>query len=413
MKKILLLIFCLFLGFLSQPVHAEDFDAAAQHAIAVDAKSGKILYEKNATTSVEVASISKLITAYLVYEAIEDGKITLKTPVDISDYPYELTLNPDISNIPMEARRYTVGELLEAMLISSSNSAAIALAEKLAGSETQFVDVMRQKVESWGITDAKLVNASGLNNEHLDDHIYPKSDKDDENKLSAYDVAIIARNLITDYPEILKITQKPTSTFGGIPIQNSNYMLENMISFRSGVDGLKTGSSEKAGESFVATTVQNGMRIITVVLKATETEENPYVRFTTTSQLMSYIFRNFSAVTLVYKHDTYEDSSIAVMNGKKAHIPAVAQEDLTIIKQNGSQHSPEIHFKPDAKSIKAPIKKGQKLGTLTYSDSELIGQGYLGQQEPSVTMVAEKSIDRPFFLIAWWHDFVAFVNEKL
>ena len=92
--------------------------------------TGKILYEKDATQPVEIASITKLITVYLVYEALENGSITLSTPVDISDYPYKLTTNSEASNVPMEARNYTVEQLLEATLVSSANSAAIALAEK-------------------------------------------------------------------------------------------------------------------------------------------------------------------------------------------------------------------------------------------------------------------------------------------
>lgn len=132
---------------------------------------------KDATQPVEIASITKLITVYLVYEALENGSITLSTPVDISDYPYQLTTNSEASNIPMEARNYTVEELLEATLVSSANSAAIALAEKIAGSEKDFVDMMRAKLLEWGIQDATVVNTTGLNNETLGDNIYPGSKK--------------------------------------------------------------------------------------------------------------------------------------------------------------------------------------------------------------------------------------------
>lgn len=138
MKKIFLTLLTVsLLGGASTAV-AQDFTIAAKHAIAVEANTGKILYEKDATQPVEIASITKLITVYLVYEALENGSITLSTPVDISDYPYQLTTNSEASNIPMEARNYTVEELLEATLVSSANSAAIALAEKIAGSRKRF-----------------------------------------------------------------------------------------------------------------------------------------------------------------------------------------------------------------------------------------------------------------------------------
>ena len=146
MKKIILTLLTLTLISSSSTVMAQDLNIPAKHIIAVEANTGKILYEKDATQPVEIASITKLLTVYLVYEAIEDGSITLSTPVEISDYPYKLTTNPKASNLPMEARKYTVEELLEATLVPSANSSAIALAEKIAGSEKDFVDKMRAKL---------------------------------------------------------------------------------------------------------------------------------------------------------------------------------------------------------------------------------------------------------------------------
>ncbi len=299
MKKIILTLLSLSVIGSASTVAAQDFNIAAKHAIAVEANTGKILYEKDATQPVEIASITKLLTVYLVYEALENGSITLSTPVDISDYPYQLTTNSEASNVPMEARNYTVEELLEATLVSSANSAAIALAEKIAGSEKDFVDMMRAKLLEWGIKDATVVNTTGLNNETLGDNIYPGSNKDDENKLSAYDVAIVARNLIKKYPQVLEITKKPSSTFAGMTITSTNYMLEGMPAYRGGFDGLKTGTTDKAGESFVGTTVEKGMRVITVILNADHQDNNPYSRFTATSSLMDYISSTFTLRKIV------------------------------------------------------------------------------------------------------------------
>ena len=110
MKKIIFTLLTIFLFGSVNPVLAQDFDVAAKHAIAIEANTGKILYEKDATQPVEIASISKLITVYLVYEAIEQGKISLTTPVEISNYPYKLTTNSEASNVPLDARNYTVEE---------------------------------------------------------------------------------------------------------------------------------------------------------------------------------------------------------------------------------------------------------------------------------------------------------------
>lgn len=413
MKKIILTLLSLTVISSTSTVHAQDLSIPAKHIIAVEANTGKILYEKDATQPVEIASITKLLTVYLVYEALENGSITLSTPVDISDYPYKLTTNSEASNLPMEARNYTVAELLEATLVSSANSAAIALAEKIAGSEKNFVDNMRAKLMEWGIKDGTIVNTTGLNNQTLGDNIYPGSNKDDENKLSAYDVAIVARNLIRKYPQVLEITKKPSSTFAGMTITSTNYMLEGMPAYRGGFDGLKTGTTEKSGESFVGTTVEKGMRVITVILNAEHQDGNPYARFTATSTLMDYISSNFALRTIVQKGEAYKDSKTPVQDGKENAVAAVAQEDISLVERLGTQAKPSIQFIPSTQTIAAPLEAGTVVGNLIYEDNDLIGQGYITTERPSFEMVSEKKVEKGFFLKVWWNQFIRFINEKL
>ena len=413
MKKLFLTLLTLVSFGSATTAYAQDFDVAAKHAIAVEATSGKILYEKDATQPVAIASISKLLTVYLVYEALEQGKITLSTPVEISDYPYQLTTNSEASNVPMEARNYTVEELLEATLVSSANSAAIALSEKIAGSENDFVDMMKAKLLEWGIQDATLVNTTGLNNETLGNNIYPGSKKDDENKMSAYDVAVVARNLILKYPQVLEITKKPSSTFAGITIHATNYMLDGMPAYRGGIDGLKTGTTDKAGASFVGTTVEKGMRIITVVLNADNQDSNPYARFTSTSALLDYISSNFALQTIVKQGESYQDSKSPVYDGKQDTVTAVAKEDIKIVQRLGSRAQSEVTYTPDTTEHTAPLEAGTVVGHLTYEDKDLVGQGYITADKPSFEMVAEKNVEKAFFLKVWWNRFIRFVNEKL
>ena len=413
MKKLFLTLITLISFGSATTAYAQDFDVAAKHAIAVEATSGKILYEKDATQPVEIASISKLLTVYLVYEALEQGKITLSTPVEISDYPYQLTTNSEASNVPMEARNYTVEELLEATLVSSANSAAIALSEKIAGSEKDFVDMMKAKLLEWGIQDATLVNTTGLNNETLGNNIYPGSKKDDENKMSAFDVAVVARNLILKYPQVLEITKKPSSTFAGMTIQSTNYMLDGMPAYRGGIDGLKTGTTDKAGASFVGTTVEKGMRIITVVLNADNQDTNPYARFTATSALLDYISSNFALQTIVKQGESYQDSKSPVYDGKQDTVPAVAKEDIKIVQRLGSRAQSSVTYTPDTTELVAPLEAGTVVGHLTFEDKDLVGQGYITTDKPSFEMVAEKNVEKAFFLKVWWNRFVRFVNEKL
>ena len=414
MKKLFLTLITLFLFGSATTVSAQDFDVAAKHAIAVEVNSGKILYEKDATQPVEIASISKILTVYLVYEALEQGKITLSTPVEISDYPYQLTTNSEASNVPMEARNYTVEELLEATLVSSANSAAIALAEKVAGNEEQFVLLMKAKLKDWGITDATVVNASGLNQSIIDgDEDEENKKKDTENKLSAYDVAVIAKHLLEDYPEVTKITSLSHAEFAGIQLESSNYMLENMPNYRAGVDGLKTGNSEKGGISFVASTNQNGIRMITVIIGVEVIDGDPYARFVATANLMNYVGQNFVPSIIVSKGEAYNNSKSTVLDGKKTNATAVAKDDFIVIERQGSQAEPKITFKSSQSSFSAPIKKGTSLGTLTYTDPEPIGRGYIEGKAPSMEMVSGENIQKSFFLKVWWNQFVRYVNEKL
>lgn len=415
MKKIITLLLCLILTLLStSPVRAEDLDLGAQHAIAIDGTTGKILYEKNSNEKKEVGGISNLLTTYLVYEAIQQGKISLNDDVDISDKAYQLTAVEGISNVPMEARKYKVKDLLTALLVSNANSAAIALAEKVAGSEEQFVLLMKAKLKDWGITDATIVNASGLNQAIIDgDGDEENKKKNTENKLSAYDVAVMAKHLLEDYPEITKITSLSHADFAGIQLENSNYMLENMPNYRAGVDGLKTGNSEKGGISFVASTNQNGIRMITVVIGIEAIDGDPYARFVATANLMNYVSQNFIASMIVSKGEAYNNSKSTVLDGKKTSASAVAKDDFIVIERQGSQAEAKITFKSSQASFSAPLKKGTSLGTLTYTDPEPIGRGYIEGKTPSMEMVSGENIQKSFFLKVWWNQFVRYVNEKL
>lgn len=413
MRKIfltLLTMFTLFLGI--TPVLAEDFSVAAKHAIAVEVSTGKVLYEQDAQTPASIASISKLLSVYLVYEALEKGEIQLDTMVDISDYPYSLTVNTELSNVNLDARSYTVSDLLNASLITSSNSAIIALAEKIAGSEAAFVDKMKAKVAEWGITDATIVNTSGLDNSDLGENIYPGSKPDDSNQFSALDVAIIARRLILDYPQVLNITSLNAYDFGGYTYYSTNQMLSEGTHARGGVDGLKTGTSNSAGSSFVATTTQSNMRIITVVLNATDGLTNSDNRFVETNNLMNYVYNNYSAITLVKKGEAFENSSVKLFNGTKASSPAVATADLVAIQKNTSEQPVTAAFTSNQTEFDAPITSGTVVGQLKIVDNDLISVGYL-DNIAQIDMAIPTTIKTAPWPVSWWNQFVRYVNEKL
>lgn len=332
--------------------------------------------------------------------------------VDISDYPYSLTANTELSNVNLDARSYSVSDLLNASLITSSNSAIIALAEKIAGSEAAFVDKMKAKVAEWGITDATIVNTSGLDNSDLGENIYPGSKPDDSNQFSALDVAIIARRLILDYPQVLSITSLNAYDFGGYTYYSTNQMLSEGTHARGGVDGLKTGTSNSAGSSFVATTTQANMRIITVVLNATDGLTNSDNRFVETNNLMNYVYNNYSAITLVKKGEAFENSSVKLFNGTKASSPAVATADLLAIQKNTSEQPVTATFTSNQTEFDAPIMSGTVVGQLKIVDNDLIGVGYL-DNIAQIDMAIPTTIKTAPWPVSWWNQFVRYVNEKL
>lgn len=412
MKK-LIFILCSCLLFFSGTVAADDFNVPANQSIAIERDSGKILYEKDPDKEVPIASITTLLTAYLVYEAADQGEFSLSDKVDISDYAYNLSLSAEVSNVPLGARRYSVQQLLEASLIASANGSTVALAEKVAGSEVAFVDRMRAKLQEWGITQAKIVNATGLNNAFLGDQIYPGSKEDDENTMSARDVAIIARHLVLDYPQVLEITEKPYSNFDGTQLQTFNYMLKGQPRVRAGVTGLKTGTSEAGGASFVSTAVAQGMDVITVVLGAEGADEDIYARFIATTRLLDYISQNFVPTILIKEGESYLNHQAIVVNGQKATVEAVAAKDLVIVQKVGADTNIPVKINSDSKGYEAPIKQGANVGSATFTDTDLIGSGYLTGKEPSVQLIAKDEIKRSNFLKVMWNEFVRYVNENL
>ena len=393
-----------------QRIFANEPDLPVQSAIAVEADTGKILYEKDSDKKREVGGLSTLLTTYLIFEAIHDKKLSLKDPIKLSEVALALNDIKGARTLPIEANQYTVDQLLTALLVGNSSTAAFALAEKVGGSEKSFVEKMKQKLSEWGIQSPHLINATGLNTQTISGD---PDGKEDENQLSAYDIAVIAKHLLQDFPEVTKYTSKPTALFSNTQIENPNLMLEGMPNYRSGVDGLRVSNSTKGGITFAASTTQNGIHMITVVLGVEAVDGDPYARFVATSSLMNYVVRTFVSSIVVKKGDTYGKSKVAIMDGKFESVSAVAKKDFYVVVKQGNQTEPKIQFKSSQNQLKAPVKSGDDVGILQYSDPNKIGRGYLEDQEPTVDMVAGKTVEKSFFLKVWWNQFVRYVNEKL
>lgn len=206
----------------------------ADAAILVEAETGRILYGKNIDKVLGIASMTKMMTEYLLLEAIEEGRVSWDQEYAVSEYAWKVSQDTNLSNVHLRRDgTYNIKELYEAMTIYSANAATIGIAETIAGSETNFVKMMNEKAEELGLEDFKFVNSSGLNNKDLKGH-HPAGNEDEENVMSARATAKLASALINDFPEVLETASTPRKTFregteDAIKMENWNWMLPELV----------------------------------------------------------------------------------------------------------------------------------------------------------------------------------------
>ena len=337
----------------------EVVDIEAESAILVDAETGKVLYAKNPDMALPPASMTKMMTEYLVWEAIESGKISWDTTTQISDYPYSISANTSFSGIGLRQNvDYTVRSLYEAMAINSDNATTIALAELIAGSEGEFVKMMNEKAEQMGLPDYKFVNTTGLENASLGDNYPEGTDPNGTNLLSARSSALLAYYLINDYPESLDISSIPETEFDEQTIQNWNWMLPHDATFLKqyyyeGVDGLKTGFTEFAGYSFTGTAERNGKRLISVVMK-TDSED---ARFEETAKLLNYGFSQFETIELFPSGYQLENkSTIPVSKGKEKLVQIALNDAFSLPVKQGEEDMYRVIYHIDEDKLKRLVR---------------------------------------------------------
>lgn len=373
----------------------------AKAGIAVDADTGQILAEKNSQAVLPIASMSKMVSIYLVLKAVKDGKLTWDKKITPSSLAYSVSQNMDLSNIPFEyGVSYTAKELYDASLIYSANSAIMALADAISGSQNKFVDAMKTQLKAWGINDTKIVNVSGMPNSYLGNSRYPGTSSTDENKLSARDVAIVAKHVIDEFPEVLTTASKTSLPFHGTTYPTWNLMLKGQAAAEKDlpVDGLKTGTGDAAGDCFVGTVKKNGFRIITVVLHADGQAADTAKRFTATAQLMKSVYQNWKIKTVLKKNGSSAViTPVKVTNSKQTTVQAVSGETVKMLVPKSTKLS-QLNFTVSNSDVSrpAPIKKGGHLGKVQLP---AIGSGYLnGTKVRNVTVVAKQSVAA----LTWW-----------
>ncbi len=400
----------------------------AEAALLVDFETGQILYDQNADSQRGIASMTKMLVEYILFEEIEAGNLTWDTEVSISDYAHQVSQNYTLSNVPLRSDyTYTVQELYEALAIYSANGATIALAEEIEGSEQAFVDRMRQLVESWGIEEFELYNTTGLNNSSLFGNHYPGSDETAENIMSAKSMAIVAQKILEDYPEVLETSSIPTKVFregtpDAISMLNWNWMLEGLSHERLDVDGLKTGTTEFAGATFTGTASSDGRRLISVVMGAGDGFADRGLRFDETSKLLDYGFNGFDHLTLIEADDSVDGiEPISVKNGVEDEVTIVSTESLSFYLPKGTDTAdiqytfePNEEFFNDQGQLEAPIDAGTVVGQLVVEDNDML-QFIDGDTEQVVPVATSQSVERAGFftiLINWVSDFFGGLRNR-
>ena len=290
----------------------------AKAALAVDADTGQILYAKNDKQPLAIASISKLMTVYIVHQRIAEHKLSWNTRVKINSKLAKLSTGAELTNVPLVAgKSYTVKELVKAALISSANAAAITLGNAVAGSPEQFNQVMQDTARSMGINDAKFYNAAGLPNKLMGDLELKNVSPNAENMMSAQSVGKIAAKLLKKFPSVTKITSQTSYTFAGAQYEGHNELLGNdKVSPSIKVTGLKTGTSDKAGASFVSSATNRHRRIVTVILHARNTSPTDPARFIQTAKLLREVVANNRPMKLSSKATIANVKTVFVKNAK-------------------------------------------------------------------------------------------------
>ena len=330
----------------------------SKSALLMDAATGTILFEKNSHDAMPPASVTKIMTMLLIYEAEEDGQFKWQDQVRVSSHAASMGGSQVFLE---EGETQTAADMTRCIAIASANDAAVAMAEFVAGSEEAFVERMNQKAAALGMKDTHFKNACGLD---VDGHV-----------TSAHDIALMSRELMNRFPEIREYTttwqdtiihntRKGQSTFG---LTNTN----KLVKWYEGATGLKTGSTGKALYCLSGTAERDGLHLIAVVMAAPDFK----VRFQETMKLLDYGFANYSAEKGLAKGEIM--GQIPIRKGMQDEVDLVIGEEISfLLKKDGAKEwETKVETLP---SLDAPVKAGEKVGEVIYLiDGQEVGRAAL------------------------------------
>ena len=329
-------------------------------AILIEQNTGQILYEYNIHDRLHPASVTKIMSLLLIMEALDSGQITLDTQIPCSSN----AANMGGSQIWLDTtEKLTVNDMLKAIAVVSSNDCVVAMAEYLGGTEENFVQMMNTRAKELGMNDTTFKNCHGLD--------------EDEHLTSAYDIALMSRELLMNHPAITNYSTIWTDTLrdGKSALSNTNKLVRNY----SGCTGLKTGSTSLALFNLSASATRDGLSLIAVIMKAPTSA----LRFSNASTLLDYGFNTYSYKSFGSQGDVVKN--INVTKGVSTNVNAVYENSPSFLVKKGEESNItyEISLKD---SVQAPIEKDQQLGTITYSLN--------GSNISTVNLVAENSIEK-------------------
>ena len=339
LKKILTCVVSLFL--FCSITHAEDINLHAKSSILVEESTGKVIYENNADEQLHPASMTKIMSMILIFEAINEGKLSLSDDVVISKESANMGGSQVYLN---EGETYKVEELLKAVSIASANDAVVALAEKVSGTKEKFVEKMNEKARILKLKNTNFINPHGLD--------------DNNHYSSARDMAFMAKELLK-YENVLSYTSKYEDYFkkkdgSSIWLVNTN----KLVKFYNGMDGLKTGYTEKAGYCLTSTAKKNGLRLITVVMGEDSIEN----RTEDTLKLMNYGFNTIKKELILDKNKVVDKLKMDLSS--KKYIDVYLKNDIVKIYDINSskiKYNYKIKYKDN---IRFPLKKGSIIGKI-------------------------------------------------
>jgi D-alanyl-D-alanine carboxypeptidase (penicillin-binding protein 5/6) len=327
------------------------FDTLARQAILIDADTGAVLLEKNADERMPPSSMSKLMTGYVVFEQLKQGRLQLGQEFPVSERAWRMGGSKMFvqlgSSIPVEA-------LLRGMIVQSGNDACIVLAEGISGSEQQFAELMNATAQRIGLRNSHFRNSTG----------WP----DPEHRMTARDLATLAVRIIQDFPEYYRYYNERSYVWNGISQDNRNPLLSRV----AGADGLKTGHTEEAGYGLTGSVRRGDRRLILVVNGLPSMR----ARSEESERLMEWAFREFENVVLFRASDTIEE--VPVWLGDRATVPLVGGRDVVLSLPRAWRNRLQVKLRYEA-PLPAPVARGQEIGRL-----EVSGQGVPAMAVPLI-----------------------------